>query len=172
MWTTISIPVQPRTDTHSEKTILSDTLTLTDARYASLASRASRNPFCRGFKIQGRFRTCLTQTGPKPTLNCWKPVFDTNIIILGPPPETTLDFMVSPRARRNIHSNSWCPAEQKNRPTGGKILEETPRPRTGCTPHPPPSPNSHLLIKFPPFNIIKRVLGSIASPIFSHFLRG
>ena len=148
MWTTISIPVQPRTDTHSEKTILSDTLTLTDARYASLASRASRNPFCRGFKIQGRFRTCLTQTGRKPTLNCWKLVFDTNIIILGPPPETTLDFMVSPRARRNIHSNSWCPAEQKNRPTGGKILEERP------LGHVPGAPLTPPLSQLSPFNKI------------------
>ena len=37
-----------------------------------------------GSTIQGRFRTCLSQTGPKPTLNCWTPVFDPKIIILGP----------------------------------------------------------------------------------------
>ena len=121
------------------------------------------SPFARGSTIQGRFRTCLSQTGPKPTLNCWTPVFDPKIIILGPPPEPTLECMVSPRARWNIHSSLWCPPETKNRPTAGKILEETPRPRTGRTPRLLPPP-------FPPFNIIKRVLESIASPIFSQFL--
>ena len=43
-------------------------------------------------KCPGRFRTRLTQTGPKPTLNCWNPVFDPKIIILAPPSEPRLEF--------------------------------------------------------------------------------
>ena len=108
------------------------------------ASRVMRIAAPGGSTIQGRFRTCLSQTGPKPTLNCWTPVFDPKIIILGPSPEPTLEFMVSPRARWNIHSSSWCPPEPKNRPTAGKILEETPRPRTALA-FPPPL--SHLFVR-------------------------